>query len=71
MSDKNTEPKFSAQQRVLWVLPMEALRRDLEACGLSQRELSRARIQIALHDDDRYLVHVLTRLAEHRRAHLN
>lgn len=70
MSDKNTGPPFSAQQRVLWALLMEVLRRDLEACGLSQRELSRARIQIALHDD-RYLAHVLTRLAEHRRAHLN
>lgn len=71
MSDKEVEPKITAQQRVLWALLMEVLRRDLDACGLSRRDLSRARIQIALHDDNRYLVHILTRLAEHRRAQLN
>ncbi|MHB1342960.1 MAG: hypothetical protein ACYCX3_01180 [Thermoleophilia bacterium] len=71
MNDKNTEPTISPQQRTLWALLMEALRRDLEACGLSGRELSRARIQVALHGDDRCLARVLGLLAEHRRAHLN
>lgn len=71
MSDQNTESKITAWQRVLWALLMEAVRRDLEACGLDQRALMRARVQVALHDDYGCLVHVLARLAEHRRAHLN
>jgi hypothetical protein len=71
MSDKDTEPTVTPRQRILWALLMEALRRDLEACGLTDRSLSRARIQVALHDDNRYLVDILSRLAEHRRAHLN
>jgi hypothetical protein len=71
MSDKDTELKITPRQRVLWALLTEVLRRDLEACGLTDRALPRARIQVALHDDNRYLVDILSRLADHRRAHLN
>jgi hypothetical protein len=71
MSDKDTEPKITPRQRILWALLTEALRRDLEACGLTDRALSRARIQVALHDDNRDLVDILSRLAEYRRAHFN
>ncbi len=71
MKDHRSTQKLTKRQSVFFTVMMRSLYRDLEACGLGARDLARARVRVALYDDDRQLTHVLARLQEHRRPHLN
>jgi hypothetical protein len=71
MADENSSVEIPEQLRVWWKVIFHLLEQDLERAGLDRRAYARARIQLAVHDDDSDLVQVQACLRALRKGHLN